>query len=82
MSLTAYPRVSPNIPSQTRYRNPDAITGGTWEALERVLQRDGYFRQGLPKVQVATDIGKHFHPTINGSHSFRVFCEAITEVML
>lgn len=75
----AYPRVSPNIPGQARYRNPDAIAGGTWEALERVLQNQGYFRQGLAKVQAATDIGEHFDPTINGSHSFTVFRDALAE---
>jgi hypothetical protein len=34
----AYPRVSDGIPRQARYRDPDAIRGGTWEAFERVLE--------------------------------------------
>ncbi|MFP4222031.1 MAG: DUF4276 family protein [Phormidium sp.] len=33
----AYPKVSPNLANQARYRDPDEIQGGTWEALERVL---------------------------------------------
>ena len=42
----AYPRVPVNIPNQKRYRDPDSITGGTWEAFERVLKRAGYFKGG------------------------------------
>ena len=75
----AYPRVSPNIPRQTRYRNPDAIAGGTWEAFERILQRHGYFKQGLSKAQAAADVGQHFDPVINRSHSFTMFRNAIVE---
>ena len=75
----AYPRVSNSVPNQARYRNPDAITGGTWEAFERILQKHGYFRQGLAKVEAATTVGKHFDPQINTSHSFRVFRDAIVE---
>ena len=35
----AYPRLDPNLAKRSRYRNPDAIAGGTWEALEHELQR-------------------------------------------
>ena len=76
---SAYPDVSPNIPSQAPYRDPDAIAGGTWEKFERVLQRHGYFRQGLAKVQAATEIGKHIVPQNTRSHSFSVFRDAISE---
>ena len=38
----AYPKVSANLAKQKRYRDPDAIKGGTWGALERVLQKAGY----------------------------------------
>lgn len=78
---TAFPRVSPSISSQARYRDPDAITGGTWEAFERVLQKHGYFRQGLSKVQAATAIGKHIDPARNRSHSFVVFCDTLAEAV-
>lgn len=36
----AYPKVKANIPSQAKYRSPDAIKGGTWEAFERVMKRE------------------------------------------
>ncbi len=75
----AYPGVPSNIPKRARYRNPDAITGGTWEVFERILQRQGYFKQGLNKVEAATAVGKHFDPHVNNSHSFRMFRDAIIE---
>lgn len=34
----AYPKLPPQLPNARRYRNPDAIAGGAWEAFERVLQ--------------------------------------------
>ena len=71
----AYPRLSPHPP----HRDPDAIRGGTWEAFERILQRHGYFRQGLLKVRAATDIGRHIDPARNRSRSFAVFRDAIAE---
>jgi hypothetical protein len=46
----AYPKVDANLPQRAGYRNPDAIKGGTWEALERELQKKGYFKQGLRKL--------------------------------
>ena len=75
----AYPRVSPNVPSKARYRVPDAIKGGTWEAFERVLQKHGYFRQGLAKVQAATDIGRNVDPARNSSVSFAALRDAVAE---
>ncbi len=75
----AYPSVSVNIPGRAAYRDPDAITGGTWEAFERILQKHGYFRQGLLKVTAATDIGRHIDPARNRSRSFAVFRDAIAE---
>ena len=77
----AYPRIPAQTPDRAARRNPDTIPGGTWEAFERVLQRHGYFRQGLAKVQAATDIGQHFDPARNRSHSFAVFRDAIVEAV-
>jgi len=75
----AYPRVSPGIPRRARYRDPDAIRGGTWEAFERVMNEGGYFEEGLAKVEVAAAIGEHIDPASNRSHSFAVFRDAIAE---
>jgi len=78
----AYPRISPKIPGKARYRDPDAITGGTWEAFEKVLQKHGYFKHGLAKKTAAADIGNHADPAANRSHSFTVFRDAIAEAVI
>ncbi len=75
----AYPKVLANIPSQHAYRNSDSITGGTWEALERLLRNAGYFSGGLRKVEAASAIGKHFDHTRAQSPSFVVFRDALLE---
>jgi len=79
---SAYPRVSPGIPNKARYRNSDAIRGGTWEAFERVLRQHGYFKPGLPKVQVARSIGALLDPARSRSRSFAMFRDAIAEAMV
>jgi hypothetical protein len=73
----AYPRVSQAIPTQARYRNPDAISGGTWEALERVLQGAGYFKGGLRKIEAARTIADRMVPERNRSRSFQALRTAL-----
>lgn len=77
----AYPRASRNIPNKARYRYPDSIKGGTWEAFERIMQRCGYFEGGLRKVEVARAIAKFIDPGRNRSHSFLKFRDAILEAV-
>jgi hypothetical protein len=36
-----FSKVPSTIPNQAKFRDPDAIRGGTWEAFERILQRHG-----------------------------------------
>ena len=74
---TAYPRVNKKLPNQAGYRNPDAIAGWTWEALERVLKRSGYFATGLRKTEAARQIAGHMTPAKNRSRSFQVFRDAL-----
>ena len=76
---SAYPRAAVTIPQQAAYRQPDAIAGGTWEALERVLRKVGYFSGGLRKVEAASAIGKQFDPTRACSPSFIAFRDAVLE---
>jgi hypothetical protein len=76
----AYPKVSPNVPSRARYRDPDAIKGGTWEAFERELQKAGYFKAGLRKVEAARAVGPQMRPRRNTSHSFQVLRSALVEL--
>lgn len=73
----AYPRVPKDIPSQSRYRAPDAIKGGTWEAFERILRDSGYMQGGLRKVEAAREIARHMVPDRNTSPSFRALREAL-----
>jgi len=75
-----YPKVPEKIPRQANYRDPDAITGGTWEAFERILQRAGYFQTGLRKIEAARAVAKHWQPEVNRSHSFRAFCDVLQEL--
>ncbi len=76
----AYPHVSATIPRKSGFRDPDAVSGGTWETFERVLNKAGYFRGGLRKIEVARRIGSLIDPSRNYSHSFQTFCEVIAEV--
>lgn len=76
---TAYPKVSPNLPKQRGYRDPDDIKGGTWEAFERILKRHGYFTTGLRKIEAAQAIAAHITVDQNRSRSFAHFRDAIAE---
>ena len=78
----AYPRVSGTLASNARYRDPDAVAGGTWEALHRVLKNSGYYRGIFPKLEVARSVAKHMVPYRNKSHSFRVFCAGVEAVFV
>lgn len=78
---TAYPKISVSIGTQARYRDPDAITGGTWEALEQVMQKAGYYQAGLEKLKVARDISQLMTPSNNRSKSFQVFYNGLLEIM-
>ena len=73
----AYPRIPKTLQYQARYRDPDAIQGGTYEALERLLIRQNYFRERIPKPTVAQNIAQHMVPSRNRSKSFQVFVEGI-----
>lgn len=79
---TAYPKVPQTIPSKAPYRDPDAIAGGTWEALERIFQKAGYYKSGLSKIECARKISLHMNVDRNTSRSFIVFRDAIREVLL
>lgn len=77
----AYPRVNANVPMQARYRDPDAIKGGTWEAFERILKAAGYFKTGLRKIEAARAVATHMDPSRNTSTSFRVLHDALVEMI-
>lgn len=76
-----YPRVPATLEQKARFRDPDAIKGGTWEVLERVLNRAGYFSAGMPKIEVARRVAQHMEPERNRSHSFQVFRSGLTSLL-
>lgn len=71
--VASYPGVSPHLGARSAYRDPDRILGGTWEALERELQRVRYYGGGLPKIEVARNMAAHMVPERNTSTSFQCF---------
>lgn len=71
--VAAYPRVKPRTFPQSVLRDPDAIGGGTWEALERLLNKHNYHIGGLRKVDCAQAISVHMDVTRNSSRSFNEF---------
>lgn len=76
---SAFPRVPANTCKRQKYRNPDKISGGTWEAFEHIMKRSGYFKSGLNKIEAAQKIGGHIVPEENSSPSFQVFIDALRQ---
>lgn len=74
---TVFPRIPITAGTRTKFRDPDNVTGGTWEALQRLLQQYGYYAGGLPKIEVANRISPHLSLTASRSTSFRVFVKLV-----
>lgn len=74
---TAYPGVPREFGAKKRFRDPDAIPGGTWEALEHLLKEAGHFPSGLAKIAAARAISAHMTVDANASRSFQVFREGL-----
>lgn len=79
--MQAYPGIPASLSQKAKYREPDAITGGTWEALEQMLQRAGYFKGGLAKIEAARSIAGKMDPRQNRSRSFRCFRDALLTLL-
>lgn len=73
----AYPKVPATISTRRGFRDPDAIAGGTWESLERLLKAHGYFKAGLAKTTAALEIADHMDVERNTSRSFQVFRDGL-----
>lgn len=78
---SAFPRVSTTTPKKASFRDPDAIDGGTWEALERELKRAGYHGTGIRKLELARSVATHMEPARNRSRSFQAFSNCIQAAM-
>ena len=71
------------IVAQASYRDPDAVRGGTHEALLRELQRAGHLRglSRLPKIDTARTMGALIDPSRNTSRSFQHFWTGLTSLL-
>ena len=71
----SYPGVPPTLACKAAFRDPDAVRGGTWEALSRVLKAAGHYAGSdrLPKIEVARRVSSKMAPDRNRSNSFRMF---------
>lgn len=78
--VSAYPRVPQTLARRAKFRDPDQIVGGTWEALEDVLQQAGYYPTGMPKVEVARRVSSFMSPARNRSKSFQVFRDGLLQL--
>lgn len=78
----AFPGVPASLGEKRPYRDPDAIRGGTAQALLRVLQEAGHYSglQILPKLEVARRVAEYMTPATNRSRSFQVFWNAVTQL--
>jgi hypothetical protein len=75
----AYPKIAKNFESRKGFRDVDAIRGGTWERLEKLLQDAGYFSNGLRKLEIARTLAPILNLEQNSSRSFTAFCQAVRE---
>lgn len=66
-----YPQLPATTDGKAKYRSPDSIKGGTWEAFERECKKVGIFSSGLRKVEAARAIGAEIEPSENRSPSFQ-----------
>jgi len=75
----AYPGVPETLASKVRFRDPDDVPGGTWEALQRVLVTAGHYRglDRMPKIEVARRVATHMDPESNRSRSFQAFASGL-----
>ncbi len=77
---TVYPRLPATLARRGRYRDPDAIAGGTWEALDQELRQVGY-REGLLKTAAAEQIAQYLDLERNTSTSFQVFRDGVRHLL-
>jgi hypothetical protein len=80
-ALTAAYGIDPHLAHRAGYRDPDAVPGGTAEALERELQRVRQHTSGLRKLEAARTIAPHMDPARNRAHSFQVFRAGLLEML-
>lgn len=76
-----YPKIPASLAGNAPYRNPDAVRGGTWEALHRLLKKFGYLGEVYPKKMIAEGIASNMDPARNRSRSFQCFIAGIESLL-
>ena len=76
-----YPKLPNDIPHKSKFRNPDAVQGGTWEALERLLIKNRCISGPLNKPELARLVGQNFKPSRCTSTSFNKLWTAVEEAV-
>jgi hypothetical protein len=80
--VKAYPGVPPSLGAKKKFRDPDAISGGTWEALQGVLQEAGHLRSRMAKKAAARAIASQMNVEVNTSRSFQVFRDGLRHLAM
>lgn len=75
-----YERIPASLSQKAKYRNPDTITGGTWEELDRILKKYGY-PTGLQKIDFAEKVSPYMDVDNNLSKSFQVFRDGLRAIV-
>ncbi|MBD2362780.1 DUF4276 family protein [Anabaena minutissima FACHB-250] len=75
-----YERIPASLSQTAKFRNPDAIPGGTWEQLDRILKKYGY-QTGLQKIDFAQKVSRHMDVENNLSKSFQVFRDGLRKII-
>ncbi len=74
----AFPKIqNVQLSKKKRYRDPDSITGGTWESLHSVLKNHGYCKDIYPKRHVARRVAQYMQIGSNRSLSFQHFVQGV-----
>ena len=76
-----YPGTRRIIARRRDLRDPDRVGGGTWEALEAVLQAAGYHRGGLRKIEAARAVAQRMNLERNQSRSSQGLVRALRDTV-
>jgi Domain of unknown function (DUF4276) len=75
-----YEKIPVSLSQQAKFRNPDAIKGGTWEQLDKILKKYGY-ETGLQKIDFAQKVSPHMDVENNLSRSFQIFRDGLRSIV-
>jgi len=74
-----FPKVPANLDKKQKFRDPDAIKGGTWKTLDKLIKDYGY--QGLFKTDFAKRVAPFMDIENNRSKSFQVFRDGLRKIV-